>query len=209
MNDVALAAIYIPASDTTISSDQITDLRIIQTGTIVLKKTTTPVTFNTTAVIQTYFTLTVPNGLFLTGKIIRVRCGGTFLVNSGTPTLTLTIAYGGTTLFADVTVAGAIDADRGAWFLDFDLRAQANNDQEVVGFLTFSPVIAQRVAATTGIGEMALSATAANNPHQTPFKGAAVVDSDAANRDLTVRWTMSVSNVANEITMEYGYAEFL
>lgn len=209
-NDVVIAAVYVPASDTSIETSKCVDMRVLrEVGPLCIHRTTTPVTFNTTSSIQTYYSVTIPNGLFLTGRVLRVRCGGTFLLNSGTPTITLTIAYGGTTLFADASIAGAADADRGAWRVEFDLRAQANNDQDMVGIVTFDPTIAQRVAATTGIGNLSLSGTAANQAIIAPIKGSAAVDSDAANRNLTVQWTMSVSNAANEITLEYGTTEIL
>jgi hypothetical protein len=209
-NDVVLAVVYVPANDTTMGETQIIDARFLRTqGPITIAKVTSPVTFNTTLAIQTLLSVLFPSGLFLSGKVARVRCGGTFLFNSGTPTLTFTIAYGGTTLFADVSIAGAVDADRGAWRIEFDLIAQANNDQALNGYITFSPVIAQRIAATTGVGDMLLSATAANANLQTPINGAAAVDSDAADRTLTVQQTMSVSNIADEVLMEYATVELV
>jgi len=202
--DVVLAFIYVPATDTTIASIQITDARMIRSqGPIVLKKTTTAVTNNTTSSIQTYFTLTVPNGLFLTGRQIRVRCGGNYLANSGTPTWTLTIAYGGTTMFADATGATTADADRGSWEVDFILNASGNATQTLSGLVTFQTPGAKTAAATGG-GDLAVTTNIA-----TPIRGTAAVDSNAANRDLTVQWTMSVSNAADETVMEYAFAELL
>jgi hypothetical protein len=201
-NDVVLAVVYVPTSDTTISSDQLTDLRVIRsTGPLTIKKVTSPVTFNTTLAIQTYLSIVMPSGLFLAGRNLHVRCGGNYLSNSGAGTWTLTIAYGGTTLFADATAGTTADADRGAWAVEFDLMAQANNDQALVGVVNFQTPGA-KTAATTGIGDMGV-VTHVN----APFSGAAAVDSDAADRTLTVQWTMSVSNAAVETVMEYATAE--
>lgn len=203
-NDVVVAVVYVPAAATTIPTANITDMRVLRTqGPIVLKKTTTPVVINTNATIQTYFTITLPSGLFLAGKILRIQCGGTMLLNSGTPTVTLTIAYGGTTMFADVSVAATADVDRLAWFLDLYLTAQANNDQALVGNVEYSP-IAAKTAPTTGVGDIALTASSGS-----PISGAAAVDSDAGDRTFTVQWTMNVSNVSDEIAMEFGVAELL
>lgn len=203
-NDVVLAAVYVPATDTTIASNQITDLKMTRTqGPVVLKKTTTPVTFNTTLAIQTYFSLTVPDGLFLAGKVIRVSCGGTYLANSATPTFTLTISYGGTTMFADVTGATTNDTDRGVWQVEFMLVAQGNSDQDLTGWVSFQTPGA-KTAAASGQGDLSVTTHIG-----TPLHGASAVDSNAANRDLLVRWTMSVSNVANEVSMDYGTAELL
>jgi hypothetical protein len=197
---VLLAVVYVPAADTTIASTQIRDLRVMRTqGPLVVAKVTTAVTFNTTLGIQTYLSLVLPNGLFLAGKNLTVRCGGTMLANSGTPTWTLTIAYGGTTMFADVTGTYAASAVRGAWMLDFDLTAQTNTDQTLVGRVLLPP--ATRVAPTTGIAGDLLAANAGS---PAPLVGAAAIDSNAADRTLTVQWTMSVSNVAVETVMEYA-----
>lgn len=200
-NDVLVAIVWIPANDTAINSNQIIDARFIRTqGSITVAKTTSPVTFNTTLVIQTYFTLTLPSGLFLAGRQLEVECGGNYLSNSGTPTWTLTIAYGGTTLFADATGATTADTDRGAWRVRFTLNAQSNTAQQLVGLVDFQTPGA-KTAATTGIGDLA----ATTDVHAT-IRGTSAVDSDAADRTLTVQWTMSVSNVAVETVMDYARA---
>lgn len=210
-NDVVLAVVFVPAADTAIATSQCIDMRVMRDhGPVVLKKTTTAVVFNNDSTIRTYFTITLPSGLLLAGKILRVRCGGTYLLNNGSPTWTLTIAYGGTTMFADVSIAGAADADRGAWYLDFNLIAQANADQALTGFITYANTpAAGRIPATTGTGDMLGSVAVAGRPVTSPINGAAAVDSDAADRVLTVQWTMSVANAANEIAMEFGSAELL
>ena len=203
-NDVIIAAVYVPANDTAISNSQVTDMRVLrQVGPITIYKSTSDVTFNTTASIQTYLTLTIPDGLFLSGKVLRVRCGGSYLSNSGTPTWTLTIAYGGTTLFADATGSTTADADRGAWRVDFDLTAQGTSDQALVGLVSFQTPGA-KTAATTGRGDMAVTTSVA-----APIEGSAAVNSDTADRTLTVQWTMSVSNASVETLMEFATVELV
>lgn len=200
-NDVVLAQIYVPATDTTIVSAQIVDRRMERKqGPITIFKDTTSVATNTTAAAVTVFTLVIPNGLFLTGKVIRVRCGGNFLHNSGTPTLTLTISYGGTTIYAGTSIATTNDADRMPWLSMFDLVSQANADQFLVGHMSFQTGLSTPPA--TGIGAL----TGAGGPITPAISGASAVDSDAADRTLLVTLTMSVSNVANEIVKEYGIA---
>lgn len=203
-NDVVLAIVYVPAADTTIGSTQITDMRMIRDSGVTLKRTSTAVTFNTTLAIQTYFTIVLPSGLFLTGKQLRVRCGGNYLSNSGVPTWTLTIAYGGTTMFADATAATAAGAARGAWLVEFVLNAVSNTSQTIDGTAIFqTPGV--KTAPTTGTaGDLAVVTAVV-----TPFRGTAAVDSDAADRTLTVQWTMSVSNVADETVMDFGSAELV
>lgn len=220
-NDVVLAVVYVPAADTTISANQITDLRILRGGIasgggapMLLKKTTTPVTFNTNATIQTYFTITLPSGLFVTGQVLRVRCGGTFLMNSGTANLyTLTIAYGGTTMYADATTGVQVASTaRRPWHLEFDLVAQSNTVQNLSGKLevgshgTTSPATS---ATTTGAGDISSGQAVTASSTHTAIQGAAAVDSDAADRTLTVQWTMSVSAAAIETKMDYATAELI
>lgn len=202
-NDVVIGAVYVPAADTTIETTKIIDMRVLR-GRVTLKTTSTAVTNNTTLAIQTYFTITLPSGLFLTGQQVHVRCGGNYLANSGTPTWTLTIAYGGTTMFADVTAATTADADRGAWEVDFILNASSNTAQQLVGRAIFQTPGAKTAPTTGTAGDLSVVTHVI-----TPIRGTAAVDSDAADRTLTVQWTMSVSNVADETVMDFGFAELL
>jgi len=203
LNDVVLAVVYVPANSTAIAANQLVELRMVRDRNVTLKRTTAAVTFNTNSTIQTYFTVTLPSGLFLAGKQVRVRCGGNYLSNSGTPTWTLTIAYGGSTLFTDVTTATTSDTDRGAWGVDFVLNASGNAAQQAAGHVLFqTPGV--KAAAPAGIGDMGVTTSLS-----LPFRGTSAVDSDAGNQDLTVQWTMSGSNVSVETVMDYGYAELI
>lgn len=202
-NDVVLAVVYVPANDTTIAANQITDMRVLRTqGPITIHKVTSPVTFNTTSAIQTYLSLVVPNGLLLSTRGLRVRMGGNMLTNSGTPTMTLTIAYGGTTLYADASAALGASATRRAWSVTFDLIAQANNDQSLVGRAGISVA----TGATTGLGDAAGSGGGVTG---FDIGGSAAVDSDAADQTLTLQWTMSVSNAAVETVMELATVDLI
>lgn len=202
-NDVVLAAVYVPASDTTIATTQLTDMRVIRDRDITLKRTTTAVVNNTTAAEQTYATITLPSGLFLAGKVVRLRCGGSYLFNSGTPTWQVQLKYGGTTMFGDTTGVATADADRGVWGLDVLLVAQGNSDQEITGMFTASTVGA-KTAAATGRGDIASTANLS-----TAIGGSAAVDSDAGNRDFVLTMTMNVSNASDEITCEGAVFELL
>lgn len=203
-NDVVVAAVHVPANDTSIAQGQIQDLRMFRDGgPITVAKQTTAVTFNNTAAIQTYFSFTLPSGLFLAGKTLRLACGGNLLFNSGTPTLTLTINYGGATMFADVSAAGAADPDRRGWALDCIIQAQGNSDQALNGY--FQTSVGAVAPPTSGqAGDLA-----AANTISTVLAGSSTVDSDAGDRLVEVRFTMSVANAANEIVLEYGTAELV
>lgn len=207
--DVALCSVFVPANDTTISSDQIVDMRMLRTrDATTLYKTTTAETTNTTAAAiealnKANSGVTIPNGLFLAGRVLRVRLGGNMLLNSGTPTVRIVIAYGGTTMFSDISAASTADTDRNPWWIDFDLTAQANADQTLNGSLAMG-IIAAKTAPTTGIGDA--WSTAYN---VAAISGAAAVNSDAANNKLSVQITFSVSNAANELVVEYATLEIL
>lgn len=208
-NDVCLAFVYVKPGDTAIPAGQLLDTRMFRTtGPIIVGKTATPIVRNNTAALQTFVTLTLPANLFAAGRQLRIRAGGNMLLNSGSPTVTLTIAYGGTTMFADVTGAAAADADRLAWTLDVVLIAQAINDQSLSGALLLGPVGA-RTAPATGIGDIAVPGLLAGIPVPAPIGGSAAVDSGAADRTLTVSFTMSVANANNEIVMEHAFAELI
>lgn len=208
-NDVVIAAVYVPASDTTIATSQVTDMRVLrENGPIVIYKTTTAETTNTTAAAihalnKTGSGVVIPNGLFLAGRKLRVRLGGNMLLNSGTPTVRVVITYGGTTMFSDISGASTGDADRVAWWMDFEINAQADADQNLSGLLAMG-IIAAKTAPTTGIGDA--WSTAYNIG---AVQGSAAVDSDAADRTLTVQVTFSVSNAANELVVETATVELI
>lgn len=208
-NDVVIAAIYVPANDTSIGQSQITDMRVMRTqGPICIYKTTAAETTDTTtgvieALNKANSGVTIPSGLFLSGRTLRVRLGGNMLLNSGTPTVRVIILYGGTTMFSDISGAATADTDRLAWFIDFDIVAQANNDQSVNGMICIASLGA-KTAPTTGIGDA--WATAAND---NPISGAAAVDSDAADRKLSVQIQFNVSNSADQLVVETATVELL
>jgi hypothetical protein len=208
-NDVVLGAVYVPANDTSIESSKITDLRVMRTqGPITIYKTTAAETTNTTsAAIQALNKansgVTIPNGLFTADKMLRVRMGGNMLLNSTTPTVRVVIAYGGTTMFSDISAASTGDADRAAWALDFTITAQGNADQALTGLLS-SGVIAAKTAPTTGIGDAWNTAT-----NTVPVAGSAAVNSDAADCLLSVQFTFSVSNALNELVVESASVELV
>lgn len=208
-NDVVLAVVYVPANDTSIETTKCVDMRVPAPRVTLIYKTTTARTINTSAAANSIWATppVIPSGLFLAGKILRVRAGGNMLINSGTPTLRLVISYGGTTMHSFISAASVADADRCAWMLDFDLIAQGNSDQSLVGTFELSDLVAARPTPTTGIGSWQTNTATAEGP--TAISGSAAVDSDAADRTLDVTFTISVSNVANEFVCEYSTIELI
>jgi hypothetical protein len=211
-NDVLLWRVYVAAAVTAIATADCDDMRVAPPFPVVVYRTTTAEVTNTTAsaihmLNKAGSGVVIPNGLFLAGRMLRVRICGNLLINSGTPTLTLAITYGGTTMFSDVSGATAADADRRPFCLDFMLVAQANNDQALTGHMQKSDVLAAITGPTTGIGDAWPGA--ATQEADAAFGGSAAIDSDAANRTLTTEFTFSVSNAANELVVEGATVELL
>jgi hypothetical protein len=209
-NDVVLYVCYVPANDTSIETTKCVDMRVFRNGTPqVISKVTTARTVNTSTAANSIWATApvIPNGLFLTGKILRVRAGGNFLLNSGTPTLRLEILYGGTTMYSFITAAATADADRRAWHIDFEIAAQANNDQAMAGDFQMTDPLNATATPTTGIGPWTNAAGSEEGGFG--ISGSAAVDSDAADRTLDVRFTMNVSNAADEMVVEFATVELL
>jgi hypothetical protein len=203
-NDVVLAVVYVPALDATIAANQIVDQRVSPPRPTTIQKVTTNTATNTTAAAVTVLTITLPNGLLTTGNMIEFDVGGTLLLNSGTPTITLTLAYGGTTLFADASAASTNDADRLAWRVSGTLTSEAAADQKLNGVCDISLVGAKTLPTTGRAGDF----VATNLSF--PFAGAlGTVNSDTADRTFTVQWTMSVSNAADEVDVEYSFVKLI
>lgn len=212
-NDVVIASVYVPANDTAIATTQITDRRVTPAFPLCIYRTTAAETTNGTAAAiealnKANSGVTIPSGLFTTGRQLRVCLGGNMLLNSGTPTVTLTVAYGGVTMFTDTTVAAAADTERRAWSIDFLLTAQGNADQALFGVFYRSPIDVAITGAPTGYGDMVFANTS-NRLNADSFAGAGTADSDAANRLLSVQITFSVSNAANELVVEGATVELL
>jgi hypothetical protein len=207
-NDVVLYAVYVPAADTAIATTQCIDMRVFARRPQLVKKVTTAVVKNNDNAIYTYLTCTMGSGLMAAGTIAHVVCGGTYLFNSATqPTPILTISYGGTSMFVDTGLLSTADADRGAWKLDFRIIAQSLTDQQLIGDgIMTNTVTGAHVPPSTGqAGNIAGSLAVANRPVSWEMSGTATVDSDAADRDILVRWTMGgSSNANNEMTMEFA-----
>lgn len=211
-NDVVIAMVYVPANDTAIATSQITDMRVTPSFPVVIYRTTTAEVTNTTsaaieALDKTNAGVDIPNGLFLAGRILRVQLGGNMLLNSGTGTVRLAILYGGTTMFSDISAASVADADRRAWRVEFLLVAQGNADQALTGHAQMQDPTLAQTAPTTGVGDVWGISAGGEGP--TAFAGSAAVDSDAADRTLSVQITFSVSNVAVELVVEGATVELL
>lgn len=205
-NDVPLCVVYVPANDTVIATSQIKDLRLIRDTNVTIWRLPAPYTANTTAAaiqLLNGSSLTIQPGLWVNDKILRVRLGGTILYNSGTPTGTLTIKWGSTTMFADVSGASTNDTDRAPFFLDLQFVCSATSTQYLVGSIVMGQ-IAAKTAPTTGMGDAWSTANTAN-----AIRGTSSINNGSSNGPLEITFTFSVSNAANEITVETATIELV
>ena len=212
-NDVVLAIVYVPANDTVIATSQCIDKRVMrENGPICIYRTTTAETTNTAGTVELLNKansgVTIPDGLFLAGDILRLRMGGNMLLNSGAGTTNaIAIRYGAVTMYSAVeSVAQLASATRSAWFIDVDIVAQGNADQSMNGVVSFGDWTITRTAPATGIGFPFQNTSAFEQPPA--ISGAGTADSNTANRLLSVLWTMT-SNVANEVVVEFATLEII
>jgi len=198
-NDVIHAVVYRAPASTTVVAGDITDVRTIRNGPVVVSKVVASLTHNTTSALQTFFSLTIPDGLFLIGRTLYLRMVGTNKMNSGSPMIYCKITYGGTTIFEDTSAAFTASAVRRPWWIDFWLHAQGSAVQKGDG-LTYLGRSAAPTAPATGIGDFDAVGLGGGT------FGSAAVNADAADRTLTVQLQMSVSHIDDEITMDWAEA---
>ncbi len=211
-NDVVLAAVYVPANDTSIETTKITDLRVFKDRHgVTLKKSQAATTFNNSTADNSLASVVLPSGLFLAGRTMRFQVGGTYLLNSGTPTMTLRIYYGGTVMFGDVSLAATAGATRGSWWVEGLLGARTNSSQVVQGMITYANTLtgSRLAGSVAGFGDILGSNAVATRPVTSPFSGTAAVDSDAADRTFSVNWAMTVANAADEIVCDQQLFELM
>lgn len=206
-NDVVLASVLITATLTTVASGNIYSRQMTRTvGPICIYQATTAVTTNTAATVELLNKansgLTVPDGLLLAGRSLDVTIGGKIKVGTANAPQ-LAVRYGGTTMYNyTFPVPVADTANYSAFVLNFRLIAQANAVQALIGTMQISPdFTAARALPTTGFGVIYQNTTA--NEGLSAIGGAAAVDSNAANRLLSVLWTQT-SNANNEVVVSFS-----
>lgn len=196
---LATAGIYARYRLQKIATD--TWLVTISSFSNVIARNATELSVSTSASKTTVWSFTVPANKLGTDKTLAIELGGKAQFNSGTPTLTVTVEYGGTTLYADVCTGQTAAAGVRAWFLNLNLSAHgATNSQVLTGMLAMGPP----GGATTGNGDIA-AAIASATGFNAPIYGTSAEDS-TADKTLTISFTMSVSNSADNWQRENAIA---
>ena len=174
-------------------------------GALSVYNRSTGSSYNTDLNEHTLYSFTVTGGDLSTNKALLIFLGGNMLFNSGSPTITMRVKLGTTTLWGDVSAAITLSATRRPWNLWVLLgNTGANNAQACYGIGSLGSVNAASVA---GIGEIALPGTA-QIVTIGPFRGTAAENS-ANNLTLAITNQFSVSNAAVEAVVDYAVALLL
>lgn len=165
---VVLAAVYVPAADTTINANQITDKRVVvlQPSRVIASTETTLPVVNTT-VETDLFSLTLPGGLVAAGDRILVTMIGDQLNNSaGTVTYTYRFKIGATTVLATAAISFGTSANRRRWTATAEIAIESATAQRVGALLSVSDANAPNwdtVSGTTPFNPFVGSNTSAED----------------------------------------------
>ncbi len=210
-DDVVLAVVYVPALATTMTSANIYDRRILwERGPLVVDSQFADLSITNTAAIQTLYTGTIPASLLSRSQGTsgfsgaRLQLWGDHLVNTSQHTVTLTVSFGGVTLFADVTSSFNTSANRRPWNIELMLDCESATSQDVGLRVNFTGATAL-TAPTTGAGDILAVAEQGN----TVFGAIGTVNTDTTNRVLLVQVTMSSAGASNTILRHRATLEIL
>lgn len=152
-------------------------------GIGVVNRVTNTVDVVNTAVDTSIFSYVVPGNLLALNRSLRVTLLCDYIANSGTPTLTMKLLYGATTLWnSNASAVLGANAARGGIFIQFILQNKgATNSQQAMGTMILP---SRTIAATTGVG--GINSTTYN----ASFYGTSAEDSTLAKTlDFHVQWS--------------------
>lgn len=141
----------------------------------------------------------VPGGLLGTNRLLRINLNGLWNNASGAGrTVTVTVSYGATTLWSDVS-ASIATGNTLPWNMQFVLSANnATNSQRLGGLVTLGSTL----AAATGNGDLASDETTGF----TPVRGTSAINSTAVQ---TLNVAITFSGGTNNWTTDYYTIEAL
>ena len=181
----------------------VTDAKLASTFTRVLDRETTQQVVNTSSIEETVFTHTIPANTLSTNRAIRFTMHFDWLLNSGTPTFTLRIKFGATTLYSGVSGTHTASSTRRPGFLVLMLNNQnATNVQAFGGTL----IMNNTGSTTTGLGD--ISDDEMDGGHLGSISGTSTIDT-TVDSNFVITIQMDVSNVANEFRKNGAILELL
>lgn len=138
-NSVVLAAVYVPANDTAINTNQIVDKRVTVSphGAILASKTSDTTVSNTTT--ETILaTFTVPAGLLAAGDMVRTELEGTYINNSGAGmSFSFPLQFGASNIASGLIVT-TTSASTGRWKADALLGVESTTAQRIGSAVHFN-----------------------------------------------------------------------
>lgn len=147
-----------------------------------------------TTAADTAFSVThgfAPGKLNAVGRVIRVKAWG-FYSSTGSPTITLKVKFGSTTLLDFGAITAAVSSSR-RWSIDATITVRTLG---VSGSVQCE-------------GEARIPTANDNTTHSRPVANSTTTIDTTAAQTLTISATHSVSNAANTITMTQFVAELL
>jgi hypothetical protein len=165
---------------------------------IIKDRTTAATSISNNSTEATLYTYTVPANMMGTNRTVVVSLGGTYLNSSGSSsTLVVSIKFGGTTLYSDITAGFGSSTGVRAWRLDINLNNVDATNVQTGGGTWF---VGGSGGATTGTGDISTANIAI------PFTFADGAIDTTANKDLVVTFTHSVANANTTITRKFSSA---
>lgn len=141
---VLLAAVYVPANATSVTTGQIVDKRVQLTRAVtkVVAEAHADAGAANLNTEQTLASLTLPGGLVAAGDIVKLICFGDLLNNSGSSiTYTPKVKIGATTVLTGGASTVTASATRRSWKLEVECMVAATNAERVIGKLTFGGLL--------------------------------------------------------------------
>jgi hypothetical protein len=158
---------------------------------------TTVTVVNVTAETDLVLYAVPANGLGTVGRCLRLRVGGDFLNNTGSPdVVTFRFKYGTTNLLVTTALSLAASANRRKWRADIDLVAETSSAQRASGVLYISDPVTDSWAVHTASGLVV-----------TGYGTAAETTATVKNLKLTSQFATASANL--EITMRMYAVEIL
>lgn len=200
-NSVVLATVYVPAADTAINTNQITDKRLMINPYGTIARLGSVVTVVSTVSETDLISWTVLGGLMSTNRTLRLTLIGDTINNSGaTTTLALKLSFGGTVVWTDTSGTIAASASRRPFFFQANIsNVNSASVQYEAGFFLHGSA----GGATTGLGDLS-----AAGQRETVFSGSGTINT-ASDAVVLVRAQHGNSASTIDIRVQHAILEIL
>lgn len=171
-----------------------------------LAQSAQPVTVQNTTTPTDLLGYSIPAGRLTADHALRVRMGGSYVNNSGSPRIfTVGVTLGGTTLYQDGSASNGASALAMAWHLDFIVAAESNTLVHLYG--SFRQHTTN--APDTGLGAMDQPSARIDAPIASAVGGVTVSSLATAARTLSVTFTHPTNNATQTLIRTHYSVELL